>query len=418
MPIVKKFDFEKTGALAVSLQGQQIGVINRLTGDQNIFAFTQEYVDARDRPTLSLSFKKPTGGLITAIHAVRTRVPPFFSNLLPEGHLRDYLARRAGVKAEREFFLLAALGADLPGAVVVTPLEGETPVKIDQGPGDDNSEMENQRPALRFSLAGIQLKFSAVMEKNGGLTIPVDGRGGSWIVKLPSASHAFVTENEYVMLELARAVGMSVPKTRLVPVNEIQRLPENTGQLAGRALVIERFDRTPGGQRIHMEDFAQVFSLFPNEKYEKKSYANIAFVLWTETDEANAYEFVRRLAFSVLIGNADMHLKNWSLLYPDGRVPVLSPAYDFVSTVPYIPGDDLALSFGGSKKLNEITADQIRRFADTARMPVNPVRNLILDTVEKTAAAWKTSSHKDLLPLAMKGAIDQQIQTVAAHINR
>ena len=68
-------------------------------------------------------------------------------------------------------------------------------------------------------------------------------------------------------------------------------------------------------------------------------------------------EFVRRLVFSVLIGNGDMHLKNWSLLYPDGRTPLLSPAYDFVSTVPYIPGDSLALSFGGAKSLDGIGID-------------------------------------------------------------
>jgi serine/threonine-protein kinase HipA len=61
--------------------------------------------------------------------------------------------------------------------------------------------------ALRFSLAGVQLKFSAVMEASGGLTIPAGGMGGSWIVKLPSNRFASVPENEYTMLALARAVG-------------------------------------------------------------------------------------------------------------------------------------------------------------------------------------------------------------------
>jgi serine/threonine-protein kinase HipA len=92
-------------------------------------------------------------------------------------------------------------------------------------------------------------------------------------------------------------------------------------------------------------------------------------VLWAETGEAGTYEFFRRLVFSVLIGNGDMHLKNWSLLYPDRRTPVLSPAYDFVATFPYIPNDSLALSFGGSRSLSEIGTDQVRRFADTARLP-------------------------------------------------
>ena len=75
-------------------------------------------------------------------------------------------------------------------------------------------------------------------------------------------------------------------------------------------------------------------------RYRHRSYANIAAVLWAETGEGGTYEFVRRLVFSVLIGNGDTHLKNWSLLYPDGRTPVLSPAYDFVATLPYITGDN------------------------------------------------------------------------------
>jgi len=92
----------------------------------------------------------------------------------------------------------------------------------------------------------------------------------------------------------------------------------------------------------------------PQDKYHHRSYANIASVLWAENCEAGAYEFFRRLVFSVLIGNGDMHLKNWSLLYPDGRTPVLSPACDLVATFPYIPNDSLALTFGGSRSLSEI----------------------------------------------------------------
>jgi len=121
-----------------------------------------------------------------------------------------------------------------------------------------------------------------------------------------------------------------------------------------------------------MEDFAQVFGQFPNDKYRHRSCANIAGVLWAESGEEATWEFVRRLVFSVLIGNADMHLKNWSLLYPDRRKPVLSPAYDFVATPHYIPGDTPGLSFGGSKGLDGITPEQMRSFADTAWIPGKP----------------------------------------------
>ncbi|MGH9794668.1 MAG: type II toxin-antitoxin system HipA family toxin [Candidatus Acidiferrales bacterium] len=413
-----KVDLRKLNSLAVRLHGRQIGVINRLAGDRQLFAFEQDYIDDLERPTLSLSFKSRTGGLLTAVRPVTARVPPFFSNLLPEGHLRTYLAVRAGVKPEREFFLLAALGADLPGAIVAAPLESEQPAGDLQVAGAGRGAGAGSLPdtALRFSLAGVQLKFSAVMETSGGLTIPAGGMGGSWIVKLPSTRFPLVPENEFVMLELARSVGITVPPTRLVDIVQIGGLPQDALSIEGTALAVQRFDRTAGGQPIHMEDFAQVFGLFPEDKYAHRSYANIASVLWAETGQDGAYEFVRRLVFAVLIGNADMHLKNWSLLYPDRRTPVLSPAYDLVATLPYLPHDKLALSFGGSRSLSEITADQMRRFADAARLPASPLWRIAVETAERTVEAWKALEYSDLLPRAMRQAIGKQIHAIAASI--
>jgi len=410
-------DPPKVHALTVRLHGRRVGVIHHLAGDRHLFSLEQEYIDDPQRQTLSLSFKGQAGGLVASVRAVKLRVPPFFSNLLPEGHLRTYLAQRAGVKPEREFFLLAALGADLPGALTATPLEADAQAADRHADRDQRADRRHDT-ALRFSLAGIQLKFSAILDASGGLTVPADGMGGSWIVKLPSARFPAVPENEYVMLELARAVGIVVPRNRLIDVAEIGGLPKDVAHMEGKSLAVERFDRGPGGQRIHMEDFAQVFGLFPDGKYEHRSNANIAAVLWAETGEAGTYEFVRRLVFSVLIGNGDMHLKNWSLLYPDGRTPVLSPAYDYVATLPYLPGDRLALNFGGSRSLSEIRPDQIRRFADTARLPVSPVSRLVAETVERTAEAWKTLEQKELLPADMRKVIDRHIETVAANTGR
>ena len=145
-----------------------------------------------------------------------------------------------------------------------------------------------------------------------------------------------------------------------------------------------------------MEDFAQVFGMFPNDKYERRSYANIASVLWAETGQETTYDFFRRLVFSVLIGNGDMHLKNWSLLYPDRRTPVLSPAYDFVATLPYLPADQLGLSFGESRSLKEITVDQVRRFADTARLPASPLWPMVIEMADRTVAAWETLELRSL----------------------
>jgi len=404
-------ELQKVNALGVHLHDRRIGIINRLAGDSHIFAFEQDYIGDPNRPTLSLSYKSRTGGLVTTVRPVSRRLPPFFSNLLPEGHLREYLAQKAGVKKDREFFLMAVLGADLAGAVTVQPMDdGKNEYDHDADAYRPHEyEDHQQKNVLRFSLAGVQLKFSAVMEASGGLTIPAHGVGGSWIVKLPSTQYASVPENEYAMLELARATGIQVPPIRLVSVAEIEGLPSDAARLKGSALAIERFDRAAGGRRIHMEDFAQVFGLFPDAKYGERSYADIAAVIWAETGEEGTYEFVRRLVFSVLIGNGDMHLKNWSLLYPDSRKPVLSPAYDFVSTLPYIPGDTLALSFGKTKSLEGVTVDQVRRFADTARLPMKPVMDIVRDTVEKTQRGWKELPQKDLLPHDILKVIDGQI---------
>ncbi|HVA72641.1 MAG TPA: HipA N-terminal domain-containing protein [Candidatus Limnocylindrales bacterium] len=65
-----KFDPKKLNALPVQLHGHRIGVINRLGGDRHLFAFEQDYIDDPERPTLSLSFKGQTGGLVTSTRPV------------------------------------------------------------------------------------------------------------------------------------------------------------------------------------------------------------------------------------------------------------------------------------------------------------------------------------------------------------
>ncbi len=398
------------GALAVRLYGTRIGVITRFAGDRHVFAFDEAYVNDNNRPTLSLSFKSRSGGLVTSVRPYNVRLPPFFSNLLPEGHLREYLAARAGVKPGREFFLLAILGADLPGAITVTTVDAA----VDDHDGGADRRDNSRALPLRFSLAGVQLKFSAIMEASGGLTIPADGIGGSWVVKLPSARFEGVPENEFAMMELARGIGIPVPRLKLVPVKEIEGLPRDARNTDGHALAVERFDRKPGGGRVHMEDFAQVFGVFPDDKYQKRSYANIAQVLAAEGGGGSVSDFVRRLVFSVLIGNGDMHLKNWSLLYPDGRRPILAPAYDYVSTIAHLPDDQLGLSFGGSKRIDIITQEQISRFADTASLAFGPVWDTVEGTVIQTLEAWKKLDAKDVMAKALRDATEKHMRHVAS----
>lgn len=402
--------------LDVLLHGKPIGTLTFLPGEQTLFAFTQAYIDDEKRPTLSLSFKEQTtGGLVTDIRPTRVRVPPFFANLLPEGALRDYLAERAGVNPEREFFLLWVLGKDLPGGLVVQPAEGEPwppdATGVDHG-HDGPGHGEDDPTVLRFSLAGVQLKFSAVMEKTGGLTIPVQGVGGSWILKLPSTKFDGVPENEYSMLTLASRIGIDIPEIKLIDPSDISRLPEGVGNLKGQALAIKRFDRMEEGGSIHMEDFAQVFGVFPQRKYERASYRNIAEVIWAEIGEEGIAEFIQRLVFNVLIGNGDMHLKNWSLIYPDTRTPVLSPGYDFVSTIAYLPNQKMALSLVGSKKFEDLSIETLTRFAGKATLPEKLVLDTAKETVERFHDTW-TKSKGDLpLPRATVKAIDDHVKQI------
>src|SRR5690606_25861740 len=148
--------------------------------------------------------------------------PTWFSHLLPETRLRAAIADAADVNEKREFFLLEAIGGDdLPGALRVTPTDPEHATEVPSPPvRASTSRVEDS--ALKFSLAGVQLKFS-VIDSAAGLTVPASGEAGQWIAKLPDQRPGFagVPEAELAGLEYARACGVEVPEARLVPVEDI-----------------------------------------------------------------------------------------------------------------------------------------------------------------------------------------------------
>ena len=403
----------RTKELAIHLSGGRVGAVYRLSTGQIFFAFDQAFIDDPNRPTLSLSFKDPIGGLIPQTRMFNASLPPFFANLLPEGMLRKFLARRAGISPKAQFPLLEALGEDLPGAA--TAHSEDNQYALGQAASRDRTEEHPE--VMRFSISGVQMKFAAVQAPSGRLSVPTDGVGGNWLIKLPFAGHPGLAENEFAMMELARRIGIDVPNARLVPVDEIDGLPDGTHPSQSNAFAVERFDRAPGGVRIHMEDFAQVFGMFPDYKYEKRNYAHIAMVLAAEIGSDAVTEFVRRLAFSVVIGNGDMHLKNWSVLYPDGRRPALAPAYDYLSTVPYGYDMSTALRFGKSKSLTDITPDQVRRFAEAAGASAPALWETARRTVEETRDAWVGSAERDLLPAEVRESLNAHIEAVARNVS-
>jgi len=397
--------------LEVRLGQTLVGTITNLPNDLNLFLFDKTWIEDPDRPTLSQYYFDVMGALRTRTEQVQMKVPAFFSNLLPEGVLRTYIAKLGRIHEQREFFLLWLLGQDLPGNVLIRDIEGRAVPPVSEAPATGTPHRDQPvRQLLRFSLAGIQLKFSAIGGPKG-LTIPTQGMGGHWIVKLPSSQYPKVPENEFAMMEFARAVGIDIPaRVGLMPVSSISGLPPEWSENSENAFYIERFDRTPQGGRVHIEDFNQVYGQFPHDKYDRQSYTMMARAIWRFLGEPALREFVRRLVFNAGIGNADMHLKNWSLIYPDGRNPQLAPAYDFVSTIVYLPGDGkMALSLAREKDTGKWNTDLLESFARRAEVPTAPVMEAARTTAEAMADLWPKVRDKFPLNEPARKAISYQM---------
>jgi serine/threonine-protein kinase HipA len=108
-----------------------------------------------------------------------------------------------------------------------------------------------------------------------------------------------------------------------------------------------------------------------------------------------------------------MHLKNWSLIYPDRKRPILSPAYDLLSTVPYIPDDESALKFLNARAWESFTYGELVAIADKARVASQMIVNAATETVERFDDLW--SDAKAELPFSgeVAAAIERHRKTLA-----
>lgn len=394
-------------SLDVLLNDMKVGTIVRTPGDFNAFSFEDSYRATGGVPIVSLSFRAATGGLRKDPKPVAKALPAFFANLLPEDKLREAMEKHhaGSVRPGNDFDLLVALGADLPGAVRVVPSHGTFA---------RHGDISAPKPKARFSLAGVQMKLSVIknMGKGGGLTLPLGDEQGSYIAKFPSSSFPGVSQNEYANLALAEAIGMEVPERELVEQSEFEGIPKEFETLSdGKVLLVKRFDRGTNGERIHIEDFAQVFGINPSRKYEGAAYHDIAAALNVAVSSAAALEFVRRLALATLTGNGDMHLKNWSLIYRGaGDKPDLAPIYDVLSTIPYIPADAMALSLAGERPFKALNAQRWKAFANRARLPEAAVLNAVVDTVERVDKLWWSLPEREVVPAKVLERIDAHIR--------
>jgi serine/threonine-protein kinase HipA len=354
-------------------------------GDRTQFRFDRSYLELPNRPVLGRWFEDRLGSdfVDTGVHS---KVPNFFRHVLPDptSVLRRLLSQKANVMSHREFFLLAALGEDLPGALRVLPDEA-----VDDEDGESFPASDSARASrLKFSLAGMQLKFLARDEAQR-LTLPMRGEEARYLVKMPDPRFDALPRNECSTLTWARLAGIAVPDHVLIPIDKLDGLPEEFSFKEPLALQITRYDRTEQG-RVHQEDFAQVLGKpheRPDDKYESRM--DVVSAIVHALCPQDFPEFLRHVAFVVLSGNADAHLKNWSLVYPDGKRPRLSPAYDLVCTL-YEGGydQDLALPIRKKYALESISQSDIVGLATRVGYDEESASGLVGDFVAKARATF------------------------------
>lgn len=327
-----------------------------------------------------------------------------------EGPLRELFQHSLSIKEDDDVALLAAVGSDLPGAVIVRPSIANVNL-LDAAalpPSPEEQSIRNEEKTFRFSLAGVQMKFS-VLNSSEKLLLPLHNQDGNWIVKFDSSVYPGLVENEFATMQWARAAGFDVPECE---VRNATELPEELAQrtaVGSNVFLIKRYDRYAKG-RIHQEDLAQVAGLRPALKYDQWTYEVCARVVGAVCGPAAYDEFIRRLVFMVASGNTDAHLKNWSLLYPDGIQAQLTPLYDQVAVIAWPPPEKgmrvkWALKFAGTKNLYKVDEAAFKRVAERSGGDVDNVLKIVQQTLDQLTAAWQTGNIAALMPPAHAQAL-------------
>jgi serine/threonine-protein kinase HipA len=364
-------------AAEVRLHGRRVGILRYEQGGST-FTYEDDLVSPHHQILGQIFEDNPY-----TIRSATVGVPPWFANLLPEGELRKQVVREMGGGNIGDFTMLLRLGSRLPGAVTI---HGGTEPQDDIVTEDDDPG--NLDHPIRHSLAGVQLKYSVHGDR---LTFPASGEGAWWIAKLPDRGLKDLSLNEYLTMRWLQAVNMDVPTVQLVPASSVGGIPEGLVDPAELIYLIKRFDRSAAG-RIHVEDFAQLADVAPAFKYSQSgaTYDSLAKAVLDLIGQAGYETYIERLAAMLIVGNIDGHLKNWALIYLDGRTPSLAPVYDFHSLTVYnhyLYGT-LALSLGGESLSSAVYLDNFRMLADNSG--ADPVRtvHIVRRTVDRLREAW------------------------------
>ncbi|MFV1980658.1 MAG: type II toxin-antitoxin system HipA family toxin [Rhodothermia bacterium] len=241
----------------------------------------------------------------------------------------------------------------------------------------------------RMSIAGVQPKVSAWLNASAG-RFELKDRGGRFILKPPIIEWPQVPENEDLTMRLASAAGIETPDHGLV-------------YMEGGSLcyVIRRFDRLPRGRKVHVEDFAQLMGLDRDTKYDA-SMERIVNVI----DDHCSFpvlekeKLFRRVIVAFLLGNEDMHVKNFSLVTTEGRVSKveLSPAYDFVNSTIVLrnPTGEIALPLDG--KRSNFRRHHFTEYYGSQRLGLTAAAiNHVMSEISAAQEAWRTLIDKSFL---------------------
>lgn len=408
-------------SLRIKLGATDVGSLFALDDGRTYFRIDQAYALDATRPILSLSYQGETANetqqallnptLENNVGAGNGKLPNFFRNLLAEGVLRKHLIMTAQLEHNDELGLLAFCGTDLPGNILAL---SEQLTENDLGrlmtQGRDSYEMSSyQTPTPEaFSLSGVQPKVELVSAPGGRYVMRSKTDNDShFIGKLPASDHEGMPEVEFLSMQLAQIAGVNVCHVELKPLAAIaDLLPFAMRDDARNFLLVRRFDRdqpTPN-RRKHMEDFAQVLNLSPDDKYDG-DYASIAVTLQDYSSRGNqdVFELLRRIKVNEMLGNVDAHVKNFSLLYETPTTPCLSPAYDIVAYCVYVEGTGHGLRFfPDSKEREKLSPSLIRELANVLQIPEKTLSNVVAETVKAAVAAWPRAIRKSSLSREQK----------------
>lgn len=269
-------------------------------------------------------------------------------------------------------------------------------------------ELAREIVAASTTVTGVQAKLSLDVSRGkagDAQRFTIVGLWGKYILKPQTDRFANLPENEDLTMHMAEATGIKTVPHSLIRFAD--------GELC---YITRRIDRTRQGGKIAMEDMCQLSERLTEDKY-KGSYERIAKLIRQHSaapllDVVNFWEVV---VFSWLTGNADMHLKNFSLYRPADNY-ILTPAYDLLSTVLAMPEDDeeLALTLNGKKK--RIRRNDFEKAMLENGMKDNAIAKLF-DRFSKSVPKWHGLINESFLPKALQKAYHDKIDIMARRLS-